>query len=298
MATFYYGGQAVLEGVMMRGRERMAVAVRRPDGSLAMLEEPLNPKVFSGRLASTPFLRGALMLWEMMSLGVRAMTFSAKVAAGEEDERDDAGSMWLTVVVSIVFAVGLFFLLPLGAASLLGRWLEPAWLKNLAEGVVRLAILLVYLRLIALLPEINRLFGYHGAEHKTINAYEANAELVPEEVARYSTRHPRCGTGFLLFVALVAVVVFALLGWPVLWLRIASRIVLVPVIASITYELIRLGARYYHLAPVRVLLSPSLALQGFTTREPDLGMIATAIIALRAVLPQDVPVAEREAELV
>lgn len=283
---------------MMRGRERMAVAVRRPDGSLAMLEEQLNPKVFAGRLASTPFLRGVLMLWEMMSLGVRAMSFSARVAAGEEEQNEEAGSLWLTVLLSVAFAVGLFFMLPLGAASLLGGWIEQAWLKNLVEGLVRLAILLVYLRLIALLPEINRLFGYHGAEHKTINAYEANAPLVPEEVARYSTRHPRCGTGFLLFVALVSVIVFALLGWPVLWLRITSRIVLVPVIAAITYELIRLGARHYHLAAVRALLSPSLALQGLTTREPDLGMIETAVTALQAVLPQEQPVTEREAELV
>ncbi len=211
MSKFYYGGQAVLEGVMMRGREEMAVAVRRPDGTLAFYEEPLNPRIFSGALARTPFVRGIVMLWEMMSLGVKAMGFSARVATGEEEKESSGGGLVVTVILSIAFAVFLFFILPLAAASLLDPWLESDFSKNLAEGVVRLIILVVYIYLIGRVPDIRRVFGYHGAEHKTINAYEAGATLVPAEVMKYSTRHPRCGTGFLLFVVFVSVLVFATL---------------------------------------------------------------------------------------
>ncbi|MDP9382943.1 MAG: DUF1385 domain-containing protein [Chloroflexota bacterium] len=296
---FYYGGQAVLEGVMMRGRDRIAVAVRRPDSSIAMMTEPLDPRIFSGAIARTPFLRGIVMLWEMMSLGIKAMAYSARVLSGEEEQDKSGGSgLGPTVALSLAFSVGLFFLLPLGVASLADPWLPTDLLKNGFEGAVRLGVLVLYILAIGRIPEIRRVFGYHGAEHKTVNAYEAGAELTPREVARYSTRHPRCGTGFLLFVVLVSVFVFALAGWPSWWLRILSRIVLVPVIASIAYELIRLGARYYHLTPVRLLLAPSLAMQGLTTREPDEGMLEVAITALEAVLPERVPQAAAAPELV
>lgn len=300
MSRFYYGGQAVLEGVMMRGRDRIAVAVRRPDGSIAMMTEPLDPRIFSGTVARTPFLRGVVMLWEMMSLGVKAMAYSARVLSGEEEQQRSGGSAGLavTVALSLVFSVGLFFLLPLAVASLADPLLPSDVLKNAFEGAVRLSVLVLYILAVGRVPEIRRVFGYHGAEHKTVNAYEAGAQLTPSEVAAYSTRHPRCGTGFLLFVVLVSVFVFALAGWPSLWLRILSRIVLVPVIASLAYELIRLGARYYHLAPVRLLLAPSLAMQGLTTREPDEGMLDVAITALEAVLPERVPQAAEAPELV
>ncbi len=297
MSKFYYGGQAVLEGVMMRGRDRMAVAVRRPDESVAMMSEPLDPRIFSGRLARTPFLRGIVMLWEMMSLGVKAMGFSARVVSGEEDKTSSAG-LGPTVALSLLFSVFLFFLVPLGVTSLLDPLLPTSLLKNLFEGVVRLAVLILYIAAIGRVPEIRRVFGYHGAEHKTVNAYEDGAELIPERVAEYSTRHPRCGTGFLLFVVLISVLVFALAGWPSLLMRIVLRIVLVPIIASVAYEVIRLGARYYHLSLVRVLLAPSLALQGLTTREPDRGMLEIAIAALEQVLPERVPQAVQAPELV
>ncbi|MDQ3855707.1 MAG: DUF1385 domain-containing protein, partial [Chloroflexota bacterium] len=246
----------------------------------------------------TPFLRGIVMLWEMLSLGVKAMGFSARVATGEEEEEISRGAMTLTVATSLAFAVLLFFVLPLAAAGLLDGWLHSSLAKNAFEGAVRLGVLLLYIYLIGRIPDIRRVFGFHGAEHKTINAYEAGAELTPESVARYSTRHPRCGTGFLLFVVLVSILVFALLGWPSLWLRIASRILLVPLIAAISYEVLRLGARYYHLRPVRLLLAPSLALQGLTTREPDHDMLKTAIAALQMVLPEHVPDAQAMPELV
>lgn len=297
MSKFYYGGQAVLEGVMMRGRDQMAVAVRRPDGSIAMMTEALDPRIFSGRLARTPFLRGVVMLWEMMSLGVKAMGFSARVASGEEDKSSSA-DLGVTVALSLLFSVVLFFLVPLGITSLLDPLLPTDLLKNSFEGLVRLGVLVLYIAAIGRMPEIRRVFGYHGAEHKTVNAYEAGAELTTEEVSRYSTRHPRCGTGFLLFVVLVSVFVFALTGWPSLWVRVLLRIVLVPVIASIAYELIRLGARYYHYAPVRLLLAPSLAMQGLTTREPEPDMLEVAIVALQQVLPECVPEAQPAPELV
>ena len=298
MSKFYYGGQAVLEGVMMRGRDRMAVAVRRPDGSLAMLEEPLNPRIFAGPVTRIPFLRGVVMIWEMLSLGVKAMGFSARIVADDEAEEKSSGGMAATVALSLLLSVVLFFLLPHGITSLVDRWLPGSILKNLFEGFVRLSVVILYILAIGRVSEIRRVFGYHGAEHKTINAYEAGAELTTEEVARHSTRHPRCGTGFLLTVVLVSVLVFALAGWPALWLRLLSRVVLVPVIAAVSYELLRLGARFYHVPFVRVLLAPSLALQGLTTREPDESMLEAAITALKAVLPARVPDVEQAPELV
>ena len=298
MSRFYYGGQAVLEGVMMRGRDRMAVAVRRPDGSLAMLEEPLNPRIFAGPVTRIPFLRGVVMIWEMLSLGVKAMGFSARVVADDEAEEKSSGGMAATVALSLLLSVVLFFLLPHGITSLVDRWLPGSILKNLFEGFVRLSVVILYIVAIGRVSEIRRVFGYHGAEHKTINAYEAGAELTTDEVARHSTRHPRCGTGFLLTVVLVSVLVFALAGWPALWLRLLSRVVLVPVIAAVSYELLRLGARFYHVPFVRVLLAPSLALQGLTTREPDESMLEAAITALKAVLPARVPDVEQAPELV
>ncbi len=298
MAKFYYGGQAVLEGVMMRGRDRMAVAVRRPDGSLAMLEEPLDPRIFAGPVTRIPLLRGVVMIWEMLSLGVKAMGFSAKVVADNEAEEKSSGGMAATVALSLLFSVVLFFLLPHGITSLVDRWLPGSILKNLFEGFVRLSVVILYIVALGRVSDIRRVFGYHGAEHKTINAYEAGAELTTQEVARHSTRHPRCGTGFLLTVVLVSVLVFALAGWPALWIRLLSRVVLVPVIAAVSYELLRLGAGYYHVPFVRVLLAPSLALQGLTTREPDESMLEVAITALNAVLPARVPDVEQAPELV
>jgi len=298
LSKFYYGGQAVLEGVMMRGRDRMAVAVRREDGTLAMLEEPLNPRVFSGPVTRIPFLRGVVMIWEMLSLGIKAMGFSAKVATNDEAEEKSGAGLAVTVALSILFSVVLFFLLPHGITILFDRWLPGSVLKNLFEGFVRLSVVLLYIVAIGRVPDIRRVFGYHGAEHKTINAYEAGAELTTDEVARHSTRHPRCGTGFLLTVVLVSVLVFALAGWPALWLRLLARVVFVPVIAAVSYELLRLGARYYHVPFVRVLLAPSLAMQGLTTREPDEPMLEAAITALNAVLPARVLDVEQAPELV
>ncbi|WP_228026372.1 DUF1385 domain-containing protein [Thermogemmatispora aurantia] len=299
-SKFYYGGQAVMEGVMMRGRTSVAMAVRRPDGSIYLYEEPLQPRLYRNPLFRLPFLRGLLLLWETLVLGTRMMALSTNIALGlEESARNGeaageqkparAGGVTLagTLVISLGFAIALFFLLPVFLAGLVPLPPGSSWLNLLLEGLIRLVLLIGYLLLIGRLAEIQRVFGYHGAEHKAINAMEQGEPLDVLHVRTASRVHTRCGTGFLLLVVVVSIVVFALLGFPSLWLRLLSRVLLVPVIASVAYELLRLGAACYHLAPVRFLLTPSLALQGLTTREPDDSMIECAIVALERVMQRD-----------
>jgi uncharacterized protein YqhQ len=305
---YYYGGQAVMEGVMMRGQRQMAVAVRQPDGRIALYSEPLNSWVYRSRVRHWPLVRGVFVLWDALLLGMRALTLSANVAiageelggqgAGEEAPAGVAGPMlWVTVAIALAFAVGLFFVLPLVIIHVLDRWIASAVVSNLVEGVIRLAILLGYLLLIGQMRDIRRVFGYHGAEHKAINAYEAGEALDVPSVQRQSTLHTRCGTGFLLVVVLLSIVVFVFLGRPPLPLRILSRIVLVPVIAAVAYEFIRFGAAHYGNRLVRLLLTPSLALQRVTTRQPEDGMVETAIVALKRVLIADQQLTDEEAGL-
>ncbi|HEX5502114.1 MAG TPA: DUF1385 domain-containing protein [Thermomicrobiales bacterium] len=307
MAKYYYGGQAVMEGVMMRGRRQMAVAVRRPDGRVALYSEPLDSWVYRSPIRNWPLLRGVFVLWDALLLGMRALTLSANVALGGMDGAEGAAgdadgglagpALWATVAVSLCFAVGLFFVLPLGLIHFLDRWIASALVSNVVEGVIRLALLLGYLALIGLMPDVRRLFGYHGAEHKTINAYEAGAPLDVAAVQRQSTLHTRCGTGFLLIVVLFSIVVFAFLGRPPLPLRVLSRIALVPVIAACAYEFVRFGAAHYGNRAVRALLTPSLALQRLTTREPDDGMVEAALVAFKRVLVADDLLAPDDAAL-
>ena len=315
MARFYYGGQAVIEGVMMRGRRSAAVAVRQPTGGILLHEEQLPKRVYGAKVATWPFIRGVLLLWDMLILGTRMMLFASSVAMPPDDTDDasyaggDVAStvpivtpgvtetkgaikgtdarLVLTLVFSLAFAVALFFLLPLGVVGLVHRWLPNEWAGLILEGVVRLALLVGYLWLIGRLPEIQRVFAYHGAEHKSINAMEAGDPLDVAHVRAASRVHTRCGTGFLLIVMVVSILVFALLGNPPIALRILSRVLLVPVIAAISYELLRLGAAYYRFRVVRWLMAPSLALQGLTTREPDDSQIQCAIVALERVLRTD-----------
>ena len=310
----YYGGQAVMEGVMMRGQRQMAVAVRQPDGRIALYSEPLTSWLYRSRVRHWPLVRGAFVLWDALLLGMRALTLSANVAiAGDEElsgASDGEGSaggdapvglagpaLWLTVALALAFAIGLFFVLPLLIIHFLDRWIASAIVSNLVEGAIRLVILLGYLLLIGQMRDIRRVFGYHGAEHKTINAYEAGEPLDVPSVQRQSTLHTRCGTGFLLVVVLISIVVFVFLGRPPLPLRILSRIVLVPAIAAVAYEFIRFGAARYGNPLVRLLLTPSLALQRVTTREPDDSMVETAIVALKRVLVADDVLAREEAGL-
>ena len=305
---YYYGGQAVMEGVMMRGQRQMAVAVRQPDGRIALYSEPLNSWVYRSRVRHWPLVRGVFVLWDALLLGMRALTLSANVAiAGEEPGGQGAGEeapagvagplLWVTVAIALAFAVGLFFVLPLVIIHFLDRWIASAVVSNLVEGGIRLALLLGYLLLIGQMRDIRRVFGYHGAEHKAINAYEAGAPLDVPSVQRQSTLHTRCGTGFLLVVVLLSIVVFVFLGRPPLPLRILSRIVLVPAIAALAYEFIRFGAAHYGNRLVRLLLTPSLALQRVTTRQPEDGMVETAIVALKRVLIADQQLTDEEAGL-
>ena len=322
MAKFYYGGQAVMEGVMMRGRTSAAMAVRRPDDSIYLYEEALNPRLYHNRLFRLPFLRGMLLLWEMLVLGTRLMTLSTNIATGAIDPDAPASqpgatdvapvttnmttntgeglpeqletppqiggpALVLTLLVSLGLAIAVFFLGPLLITGLLHNQIGEGWLNLTIEGVIRLALLIGYLYLIGRIPDIQRVFGYHGAEHKTINAMEHGEPLDIPHVRMASRVHTRCGTGFLLLVVVVSIVVFALVGSPSLLLKVVSRIVLVPVVAGIAYELMRLGAANYRYRVVRWLLAPGLALQGLTTREPDDSMIECAIAALQRVMHRD-----------
>lgn len=285
MSEFNYGGQAVIEGVMMRGSRGMAVAVRRPDGGIEVHSEPLTSRIYTSRWSKLPFVRGLALLWDALGLGIRALLFSANVAIEDEEEVEFSGAIaWGTVVFAMVLGIGLFFVLPLLIVGFLDRWIVSDLVSNLVEGVIRLAIFLAYIIVVGRMGDIQRVFSYHGAEHKTINAYEDRADLTPESVARYSTLHPRCGTGFLLVVMVVSILVFSLLGRPSLIPRIVSRIVLIPVIAGLSYEVIRFGARHHGNRLVRTVLYPSLALQRLTTNEPTSDMLEVAIVALKRVL--------------
>lgn len=283
---FPYGGQAVLEGVMMRGLHQATVAVRSPSGAIMYRHEPLD---YQRRYhwENAPFLRGVLMLWDSLSLGVKALNFSAGIATGEEEEQPSKAALTLTLVVSLAFAFGIFFALPLLLASLLTAFGASNLVRDTAEGFIQLGIFVGYLALIGRMPDIQRVFGYHGAEHKAINAYEAGAPLTVESVRSFTLIHPRCGTSFLLVVVVLSIPIFAAFGGLPLWARLASRVVLVPLIAAIAYELLRLSAANYHRRWVRALVAPSLALQRLTTREPDDTMVAVAIAALLPVLVAD-----------
>ena len=287
MAKFYYGGQAVLEGVMMRGRKTMAVAVRAPDGKIALHEEPLTAAIYTRKWGQWPFVRGVGMLWDALGLGMRALMWSADVSLSEEEDVKFSGPVaWTTVASSLVVAVGLFFLLP----TLAAKWLAPlsgGFAVSVLEGVIRLGLFLLYLWGIGFMPDIRRVFAYHGAEHKTINAFEAGARLDPPTVARYSTSHTRCGTSFLLSVMVIAIIVFAPFHFDNIILRLLSRIVLIPVVAGIAYEFMRFTAARVDRPWVRVLIAPGLALQRLTTREPDQTMLECAIAALIPVLAAD-----------
>jgi uncharacterized protein YqhQ len=297
-----YGGQAVIEGVMMRGRHNMAVACRAPDGRVVLHSEPLDGAIYKARWARLPFLRGAVMIWDTMALGVRALMFAANVASTEEDQDPSdatmpAAAMWSTMVVAIGTAIGVFFVLPVLAMGWLDQFIASDVVSNVVEKVIRLGLILGYMWAIGRVGEIKRVFQYHGAEHKTINAYEAGAPLTPESVKRFSLQHPRCGTTFLIIVVIISFVVFALLGRPSLEIRIASRILLVPVIAGVAYEFIKwAGARYHTSGFVRALMAPGLAVQGLTTREPDLEQIEVAIAALRPILELEEPPVAQEPE--
>ena len=288
MGKFNYGGQAVIEGVMMRGSKVMAIAVRDPAGEIVVHSEPLNSALYTGYISRWPFVRALTALWDALGLGMRSLMYSADVALGEEEEADFSGPLgWGTVAVSLILGVGLFFITPSLLVSLVDRWLPSSLLSNLIEGGVRLALILLYVWAVGLIPDIRRVFAYHGAEHKTINAYEDGAPLTPQSVDTYTTAHPRCGTSFLLVVVVISVLIFAPLGRPSLWVRLTTRVLLIPVIAGISYELIRFSAAHRHNPLMRALLAPGLLLQRLTTREPEPPMLEVSIAALKRVLAEE-----------
>lgn len=277
-----YGGQAVIEGVMMRGARSVAIAMRAPDKNIVIHKEELG-KVYHSKITKIPFLRGLIMLWDALGLGIRALTISANTQDQESEQKIEGAALYGTVGFSILIAVGFFMLLP----AALGQLSEKlpfinAWWGNVFEGIARLAILVGYIAFVGRIPEIRRVFAYHGAEHKTINAWEAGAELTPENVSKFSVEHPRCGTAFLLTLVIVSVIAFSLLG-PLSWqMRIVSRILALPLLAGIAYEYIRWTAKHLQSPLVRLLIKPNLALQHLTTREPSLDMLEVSIAAFSA----------------
>lgn len=283
---FYHGGQAVIEGVMMRGKKNVAISVRRPDGKLEIIKQPL-AEIFKGRLREIPLLRGVIVLIETLVLGTQALIQSAQIASAEEEEKIPTAALWGVVAVSIAFAVALFFIIPLLATRYFDLYVASDFVSNLIEGFVRIGIFVAYLKIIGLLPDIKRVFAYHGAEHKVVNAYENGSPLEVEAIKSYSTAHVRCGTSFIFAVLIIAILVFALLGRPSLWLSILSRVILLPVIAALGYEVTRLGASHSKSILAQILLAPGLMLQSMTTREPNDDQLETAISALSEVIKAD-----------
>ncbi len=275
-----YGGQAVIEGVMMRGRKTCAIAMRAPDGSIATKVELLGG-IYTSHLAKIPFLRGLILLWDSLGLGMRALTDSANLQTGD-DEKLEGPALYLTLGLTFLVAIGVFFLAPAGVGWLSEHFLHwNAWWSNLLEGVIRLILLIGYMWGIGFAPDIARVFAYHGAEHKTINAYEAGAELTPAAIVKFSVEHPRCGTAFLLTLMVLSLFFFTILGpLPFAW-RLISRVVMIPVLAGVAYEYLRWTANHLNLSFVRFLVKPNLALQHLSTREPDEKMLEVAITAFQ-----------------
>jgi uncharacterized protein YqhQ len=296
------GGQAVLEGVMMRGVSTWAVAVRKPPeeefdsvpapGAIAVTSEPLTSWAKRHRILRVPVIRGIVALAESLRIGFRALAISANAqVAGETDEEQPIGGVtWgLTIAFSLAVAVGLFFVVPVGATSLIKDWLGSAVLFWLVEGILRTAIFIAYLVAISRIGDLRRVFEYHGAEHKTISCYEAGDTLTPARAERYSRLHPRCGTSFLLVVMVLAIFVFAPIGLPAWYWLVLTRVLGIPLIAGLSYEVIKLAGKYRRKRWVRAVMWPGLMLQNLTTREPDRGQLAVAIAALEAVLAVETP---------
>jgi len=285
LAEFNYGGQAVIEGVMMRGSKSVAVAVRDPAGQIVVQREALNAFIYQGPISKIPVLRGLTSLWDALVLGIRALMHSADVALGEEEGVEFSGPIaWGTMALSLGLGVGLFLLLPMFLVSLVDQHISSSLVSSAVEGVIRILFFIGYIAAIGLMPDIRRVFAYHGAEHKTINAYEDGAPLEPARVAEYSSAHTRCGTGFLLIVLVIYILITAPMGRPPLLIRLASRLITIPIVAGISYELMKFGSRHYDNPLVKVLVAPGLALQRLTTREPDESMLEVAIASLRSVL--------------
>lgn len=292
------GGQAVLEGVMMRGVSTWAVAVRKPDGEIDVKTEPIVAWATRNRILRLPVIRGVVALGESLKIGFRALGISANAQLeGEVDEEGNpaepeeiGGWMWgLTIAFSLLLAVGLFFVIPVGLTSLFKDQLGSSLLFWLVEGILRTAIFIGYIVAISMLSDLRRVYEYHGAEHKTISCFEAGDDLTPERAKTYSRLHPRCGTSFLLIVMILAIFVFAPIGLPEWYWLLASRIIGIPLIAGLSYEVIKWMGGHRHNSTIRALMWPGLMLQNLTTREPDLEQLEVAIASLNSVLELEQP---------
>ena len=287
------GGQAVLEGVMMRGVSTWAVAVRTPEGEIETTSEPIVSWAKRHRILRLPVVRGVVALGESLKIGFKALAISANAQLPEDEdgEKEEIGGlMWgLTIAFSMALAIGLFFVIPVGATSLIKDWLGSALLFWLVEGVLRTLIFIGYIVAISRLPDLRRVFEYHGAEHKTISCFEAEEELTPANAARFSRLHPRCGTSFLLIVMVLAIFVFAPIGLPEWYWLLASRILGIPLIAGLSYEVIKWAGKNRNKRWVRALMWPGLMLQNLTTREPDHDQLEVAIVSLKEVLAVEDP---------
>jgi uncharacterized protein YqhQ len=285
-----YGGQAVIEGVMIRGRRTVALACRKPNGEIYRYREPLRSPLVRSRFARLPFVRGVVVLWESLDYGIRMLMRSAEVQLDEEEQLGKGGNT-LILGVALAGALVLFIGVPYLATSLARALIPSSIVLNVTEGLIRLALLVGYLVAISLLPDVRRVFAYHGAEHMTIHAFEHGDPLVPERIEPYPTAHPRCGTAFLLLVVVIAIAIFAFLPRVNIVVDLVVRLLLVIPVASISYEALRLGAAHERSPVMRLLVAPGLLLQRVTTRRPDARMIEVAVASLQEAIAGD-----REAE--
>ena len=287
MPRYNYGGQALVEGVLMRGRDAIAVALRHPDGRILWAEERLDSGVHGTRLSRLPFVRGLVVLYETLVVGTRWLVRSASVQAADEGIELGKSAVALMLILTLTAGIGIFFLLPLFVASVTTANVSNPFAQHLVEGLIRVVIFLGYLAVIGQSPDIKRVFQYYGAEHKTIHALEANDPLTPEAVRKYPTAHPRCGTEFLVVVIALSIVAFAMVGKQEPLVMIGSRIALIPVIAAVGYEILRWGARHRANPIIRAIMWPGILVQMITTRQPTDDMIEVAIVSMEQALLAD-----------
>jgi len=287
MPRFNYGGQALIEGVLMRGRDAIAVAFRHPEGHIVWASEPLNSGPHGWRLAKAPFVRGLIVLYETLVVGTRWLIRSANIQASAEGVELGKGSVALMLGLTLALGVGVFFLLPLFVATFTTANISQDWVQHVVEGLVRVGIFLGYLALISKAQDIRRVFEYHGAEHMTIHALEAGDALTTDNVRRYPTAHPRCGTEFLVVVIILSIFAFSLVGRQSIGVMVVSRLLLVPVIAAIGYEILRFGGKHRDNPVVKALMAPGILVQMITTKRPSDDQIEVAIVSMEQALEAD-----------
>jgi len=282
-----YGGQALIEGVLMRGKDFVVAAFRSPENEIVLESEELQG-IYKTKLSKLPLIRGLVILWDSLSLGMKFLTISANIQAAEEDEKIEGGALFFTILISLGFSIGLFFVLPTLLTSLLSRILNLSKIAiNLSEGGIRLIILIGYLWVIGLSKDISRVFQYHGAEHKTINAFESGIDLSIEKIKKFPLAHTRCGTSFLLTLVILSIFVFSILGPMNIWMRILARVLFVPVLAMLSYEIIKWMGDHQENVIVKLMTAPNLFLQNLTTREPDDSQIEIALAAFNKLLAME-----------